>query len=556
MPRRVRPSRACELAAPELWSSPARVRPSDSAPELEEELALAEDGAVGPAHDFVSVGNLIPDGAAASRASWVEGSSCWGSELHGAPLPCDKRFTISGSHLKDKFCPSCHENGILVPAHRIRAIRHDHESAFSNSPAGALWTATPALEGLSGYRVVNHTRGCTKPPLLVFREALPPSSDDINAGAWTALPAGWLRYGTHIRLWPSRGTFVPTRPRTGLQHGLHLLATGRGLIPLELGEGLALLTGTACAGASSSLRYFTVFVHGSDADRELLFGLVVVTFISVCVLSSSQHVPHVWLAQCIAYPCMFAALALAVASHEELIALTARSAGKCNGVFAIQAALGAVTAWMPRSLVWKLGLSLISSAGVLLISAILTGLLGESRGFWLVYTLDRVPAYWIGLISCAALSSRDVGEELPGIEHAQQRGPPQIRSRQIPWLALLYQGYWALQLLPLTCPSINCCSDPKVGDPRAAADGAVSSHAGWSDAEWTVVAAALIAVNYAIGVAGTVSTHCSGLVAAAACGTLGGRAAVLLNEAMRAAHGEQASRWAAQLDLSYLAAGI
>ena len=202
---------------------PVQVMSSDWTLELEEVLALAEDAAIGPEYDFVSIG-LVPDEAATSRTSWVDGSSCWGSELHGAPLPCDQSFTISGIHLKDKFCPSCRENGVLVPAHRIRAISDDHKDAFSNSPSGGLWNVTSALNGLAEYRVINHTRGCTKPLLLVFREVIPPSSEDVNAGAWTTLPAAWLHHGTHIKLWPSKGTLVPTRPRTRPQYGLRLPA--------------------------------------------------------------------------------------------------------------------------------------------------------------------------------------------------------------------------------------------------------------------------------------------------------------------------------------------
>ena len=98
-------------------------------------------------------------------------------------------------------------------------------------------------------------------------------------------------------------------------------------------------------------------------------------------------------------------------------------------------------------------------------------------------------------------------------------------SPQTPWLALLYQGYWTLQFLRLTC-----------GDARLIAEEATRAPVEWYEAEW-IVTAALMAINYAIGVAGSVSMRYKVHVAAATYGTLGAHAAVLVNE-VYAVHGE------------------
>ena len=194
-------------------------------------------------HELVGAGDL-PQQRQLEDA--LRQGECWGSELHGQPLHCDPGFRVAGNHLKDKFCRACREGGVLVPVTRIRAIGREQHAAFSNAPSEGLWNAE-STASLPDYRLINHTQGCTEPRLLVFQTPPPPSH------AWaTLLPPGWLHAtaaGDHIRLWSSKGTLVPTRPRNRPRFGLtqpqpakrqHTTATATdvpGGVSLPLAEG-------------------------------------------------------------------------------------------------------------------------------------------------------------------------------------------------------------------------------------------------------------------------------------------------------------------------------
>lgn len=96
---------------------------------------------------------------------------CWGSELHGEVLlHCDAQFRISGSHLKDKFCSKCREDGVLIPASRVRALMPDQHEAFTNSSGGGLWNDNSFVGNLPDYRVINHVHGCKGPRLVRWRD--------------------------------------------------------------------------------------------------------------------------------------------------------------------------------------------------------------------------------------------------------------------------------------------------------------------------------------------------------------------------------------------------
>lgn len=166
-------------------------------------------------HDLVGPGDMTRQGMPAG--DMLQQSECWGSELHGFALHCDPSFSVTGNHLKDKFCRDCREGGVLVPIWRIKAISRNQHASFSNSTSEGLWNPD-STASLPDYRLVNHTQGCTEPRLIVFQTS-PPQS----AVAWAALPPGWLHAtatGNHIRLWPSKGTLVPTRPRSRPRFGV------------------------------------------------------------------------------------------------------------------------------------------------------------------------------------------------------------------------------------------------------------------------------------------------------------------------------------------------
>ena len=80
-------------------------------------------------------------------------------------LECDVHFRILGSHWKDKFCNRCREEGVLVPASRVRAINVEQHATFTNSTSEGLWNES-VVNDLPEYRLVNHTQGCKGPRLV------------------------------------------------------------------------------------------------------------------------------------------------------------------------------------------------------------------------------------------------------------------------------------------------------------------------------------------------------------------------------------------------------
>jgi hypothetical protein len=194
------------------------IPPSAETFELDDLLTLAEQGSGALdvndiVHELIGPGDMLHEGL---RVNMPQRGDCWGSELHGSELHCDPEFRVTGKHLKDKFCRACREGGVVVPVLRVRAIGRDQRDAFSNATSEGLWNPD-SMANLPDYRVVNHTQGCTEPRLIVFQK--PPPESTVG---WATLPPGWLHAtaaGDHIRLWPSKGTLVPTRPRNRPRFG-------------------------------------------------------------------------------------------------------------------------------------------------------------------------------------------------------------------------------------------------------------------------------------------------------------------------------------------------
>jgi hypothetical protein len=153
-----------------------------------------------------SLAQPAPEAAPPDRsASDVhEPSICWGSQLVGSSEHCDTTFRDPGRHFVEKFCDRCRANGILFPCTRVRAIRAD--TALFLSPVGSLWNR--GREGIT-YRMLNHTASCDPPRLIIF-DSSPETA--YGSDAWEQMPAAWSSDG-YIRLWPSKMTLVPQRPR-------------------------------------------------------------------------------------------------------------------------------------------------------------------------------------------------------------------------------------------------------------------------------------------------------------------------------------------------------
>ena len=131
---------------------------------------------------------------------------CWGAQIQcvSADL-CTPKFVAGPRHFKTKFCVNC-KQATAVPVERIRALDAGLELIFRNNHQGGLWTDLPERLGGGRYRVINHSKGCVGPPLVVFENAAP-SLD------WPPLPSAWVMNDGHVHLFLSKGTLVPTQLR-------------------------------------------------------------------------------------------------------------------------------------------------------------------------------------------------------------------------------------------------------------------------------------------------------------------------------------------------------
>lgn len=141
---------------------------------------------------------------------------CWGAHLSGTRAACSPVFSPNGNHMSAKFCRSCVEVGVIVPAARVRALWPSQHASFVNSHGRSPWSA-------AGWRVVNHTKRCHGPHLLIFQNAAPLEGD------WAPLPPEWMstdeQYGgSYLRLVSKNGTLCPLPPGlAGLSHGARVM---------------------------------------------------------------------------------------------------------------------------------------------------------------------------------------------------------------------------------------------------------------------------------------------------------------------------------------------
>jgi hypothetical protein len=143
---------------------------------------------------------------ARSKANVARPRCCWGAQIQcvSADL-CTPRFVAGPRHFKTKFCANCRQ-ATAVSVRRIRALDNGLELIFRNNHQGGLWTPLPDRLGGGKYRVINHSKGCIGPSLVVFAEAAPSLE-------WPPLPEEWISEDGHVHLFVSKGTLVPTQLR-------------------------------------------------------------------------------------------------------------------------------------------------------------------------------------------------------------------------------------------------------------------------------------------------------------------------------------------------------
>ena len=107
--------------------------------------------------------------------------------------------------MHSKFCSACSEVGMLIHCSCARALRCSQHSDFVNSHGRSLWSS-------EGWRVVNHTKRCSGPRLIIFKAFQPPEGD------WAEIPPEWISTDTLgnfvIRLISKNGTLCPAASET------------------------------------------------------------------------------------------------------------------------------------------------------------------------------------------------------------------------------------------------------------------------------------------------------------------------------------------------------
>ena len=171
-------------------------------------------------------------------------ASCWGAHLKGSVATCTPDFTHGKGHFKNKLCPNCRREGVILPSERVKAVPLQLREKYKNS-SGALAahniaprargsstrdartddahvprTATHARAGLGFWatmdgttcsirgsvRLVNQTLSCNGPWLVVLQ--LAQDDETLEAFGLAAVPDEWVR-GGQVKLKAAKGTLEP-----------------------------------------------------------------------------------------------------------------------------------------------------------------------------------------------------------------------------------------------------------------------------------------------------------------------------------------------------------
>ena len=141
---------------------------------------------------------LLSDDAVSSL---LDGNSlCWGGALQGDTSCCTPGFVPQPNHFKNKLCPRCRRDGLVIPRERICALSASDSEVTMNKQGTGLWSPM----GSTMCRLINHTSKCTGPPLLIF---LDPQAEGAS---WAPMPSGWLEPdGLSMKLVVACGTLRP-----------------------------------------------------------------------------------------------------------------------------------------------------------------------------------------------------------------------------------------------------------------------------------------------------------------------------------------------------------
>jgi hypothetical protein len=128
---------------------------------------------------------------------------CWGGLLQciGAE-ECGRLRDRSCRHFKSKFCADCRW-AMAVPVTRVRVLTDQVAHMLENRRSVGMWTTAPDRMGSFRFRIINNTKGCAPPALVVFEKPPP------KCVPWTKLDAELVDDNGMVQLCVSKGTAVP-----------------------------------------------------------------------------------------------------------------------------------------------------------------------------------------------------------------------------------------------------------------------------------------------------------------------------------------------------------
>lgn len=163
------------------------------------DLIPANWGAVAAPATASFAATSLPNGASTeiqrSPRDSAEGTTCWG-HLLGSET-CTPGFQPKSGPFKWHFCTSCIRQGIRIPATRVRMLA---PGSITNQHSHGFW----GLLNNAEYRIINQTRKCIGPHIIIFRDATAAESSPFpQLSADTYFQDGLL----HVMI--AMGTLVP-----------------------------------------------------------------------------------------------------------------------------------------------------------------------------------------------------------------------------------------------------------------------------------------------------------------------------------------------------------
>jgi len=129
--------------------------------------------------------------------------ACWGAQLQGLRADeCPPIQDRSCRHFKTKFCEDCRW-AMAVPMTRVRVLTRELAHMLENRRSFGMWTTAPERMGGFRFRIVNNTKECHPPRLVVFEKPPP------KCVPWTTLDPTLVDDSGMVQLCVSKGTAVP-----------------------------------------------------------------------------------------------------------------------------------------------------------------------------------------------------------------------------------------------------------------------------------------------------------------------------------------------------------